>query len=231
MHIAFDGSLGNLTNGGAVTDSSGNGYNMQYCNAWGGNASYVAGKFGNAMQFNGQQGGQMVTIGAYSQYSNTWGTNPLPTMNSWTASLWVNISAGAIASGGQTPFFGNRWPQDNGTDLWYNSSNNTISALVINSADNNWLVNSQYSATLSANTWYMVTETVTAGQFDLYVDGSLVGQQTLSDTPQFNFADSTLALGYANGNFGSGPFSVDDFRLYNSADCRPGSDLIQLERK
>ena len=213
MHIAFDGSLGTIAQQTSIPDSSGNSYSLTLYNNWGGNASYVAGKFGNAIHFTN---GQMALIGAYNPVTSSYGTNPLPTMNSWTASLWVNISAGAIASGGQTPFFGNRWPKDNGTDLWYNSSNNTISALVINSADNNWLVNRQYSATLSANTWYMVTETVTAGQFDLYVDGSLVGQQTLSDTPQFNFADSTLALGYANGNFGSGPFSVNDFRLYNT---------------
>ena len=215
MHITFNLPAGPIANGATIPDSRGNGLNMTAYTYWGGSPAIVAGKFGNAMQFNPQQGGQVAAIGAYNPITDTWGTNPIPTLTTWSASLWVNIPS--TTPTGNIPLFGHQLWGDNGAALWYNSTSGYLQAMLVNSADNNWFVQNQYSTTLSPDTWHLVTETVGAGQLDLYVDGSLIGLTALTDTPQFDFSGSVLSLGFNQWTgFGPGPFSLEDFQLYGS---------------
>ena len=218
MRVPMAGPVGTtLTTGQTLPDTSGNGYNMQFDGQWGGSATFVAGRTGPAIQFGTGGGGQMLQIGTLDGGLGG-GRSPtmIPTLNTWTASLWVDIPASTMAAGGSVPLWSGA-RNDNGDTLWYNNSG-SFSTLVINAADNNWIVNGTIPGTMSADTWHMVTETVAAGQEKLYLDGTLLGTKTFSDTPQFTQANSCFEFGY-NGwiSWGPGPFSLQDFQLYGTA--------------
>ena len=78
-----------------------------------------------------------------------------------------------------------------------------------------WIAN-QLSNTVSIapDTWTMITQTVTTNQYQLFINGVLVGTQTFMGTPQMMFPQ---AQGFALGGAGTGnPFNgmMDDFNLY-----------------
>ena len=218
MRVPMAGPVGNtLTSGQMLPDVSGNGYNMYFDGEWGGSATFVNGKYNTGIQFGTTGGGQMLQIGNLDGGAGG-GSSPtrIPTLNTWTASVWVNIPSATMAAGGTVPLWsGARY--DNGDTLWYNGSG-SFQELVINAADNNWIVNTTVPGTISPNTWNLVTETVGGGQEKLYLNGGLLGTSNFSDTPQFVQANSSFDFGY-NGwvGWGSGPFSLQDFQLYGTA--------------
>ncbi len=142
MNVSFNGSTpGALPTGTTFPDSSGNGYNMTLWNNSYGGASFVPAKYGNGLQFTG---GQMAIIGNYNPVSQSWGTSPLPTLNAWTASVWVNIPATQLAAGNQVAIMSTAWPNENGMTLDYNPNGSGAGrggmyALVINNTDDTWL--------------------------------------------------------------------------------------------
>ena len=218
MRVPMAGPVGNtLTRGQTLPDISGNGYNMQFDDEWGGSATFVAGRVGAGIQFGTGGGGQMLQIGTLDGGLGG-GRSPtmIPTLNTWTASIWVDIPSSTMGLGGSVPLWSGA-RNDNGDTLWYNNSG-SFQLLVINAADNNWIVNTAIPGTMSPDTWHMVTETVGAGQEKLYLDGTLLGTETFSDTPQFTQPNSCFEFGY-NGwiGWGPGPFSLQDFQLYGTA--------------
>ena len=84
VHYSFDGTLGAIGNGASIPDSSGNGNNatMQ-----GSSASYVAGKFGQAIQPNG------CYVSAPSNPS-------INGLHAWTDSVWINVNSSYASSYG-----------------------------------------------------------------------------------------------------------------------------------
>ena len=73
----------------------------------------------------------------------------------------------------------------------------------------------------------MITQTVTTGQYDIYVDGvSLTGGTGIAidpgTTPVLAGSTDTLTVGWDSGGY---PLvgSMDDFNLYNSV-LSPGAD-------
>ena len=166
----------------------------------------------------------MALIGGYNQVTGSSQTNPLPVLNTWTTSVWINIPASTLTSGASAPILSTCWNgggNANGLGLWYNpnemgTGQGGFGSVVLNDAANNWIVNKGISDPLQPNTWYMVTETVTAGHVDLYVNGSLVDAQATnaSLTPLFCEPTQDLDLGY--GPAGWGAVTEQSFQLYDS---------------
>ena len=184
MHIAFDGPVGAINVNTVFPDSSGNGYNMSLINQnWGGNAAYTSGKFGNAVQINSAI---MVMLGPAA------GSKPLPTLNQWTVSEWVNFSSSVGDS--WVPFFG-MW-NGFGANLSYDPATSDLQSWVKDSSGNS-IIQKDITVSIPAGQWDLVTETVTAGQYNLYINGVNVDSVATNpaQTPLFMSSDADPHLG------------------------------------
>ena len=165
-------------------------------------------------------GGQIAYVGGQSWVNNLAQTNPVPqNLNSWTASVWVNYSS--AQDGSWLPVFGTNWYSPYaGTLLMFNPSSNgqveiqswvtdTTGAQIVG----NW---EDIFAPMPANQWNLLTETVTAGQYNLYVNGVDVDSLTTNpgQTPLFIEPSANLTFGYFSDTRST--LSVNDFRLYGS---------------
>ena len=217
IHYTFNGPLGPV---GTVPDVSGNGYTLE---RWsGGAANYVPGKLGNAVStvVNGSNGSMLYT----GPWSTSYGQPQLPTLNTWTTSEWVSLPAASLA--GMAPIMGSGFNGPAGVNLTYWSSSyysgfpyqTGFQAWVGDSTGTQWVVGGlNIPVPMVADTWYLLTETVTPSQFNFYVNGALVVGQAISPgvTPQFSVGSQTdLTLGFAAG-WGAGS-SMDDFNLFGS---------------
>ena len=165
MNLPLTGPAGAITSyPTTLSDVSGNNLNLTLVNNWGNQSVYVPGKFAgtNALQL---VGGQMALIGGYNQVTGSSQTNPLPVLNTWTTSVWINIPASTLTSGASAPILSTCWNgggNANGLGLWYNpnemgTGQGGFGSLVLNDAANAWIVNKGISVALQPDTWYMVT--------------------------------------------------------------------------
>jgi autotransporter-associated beta strand protein len=199
IHCTMNGQLGAIATGGTIADVSGNGNTMTL---EGGGVIRVAGQFGQAIQLNG--------VFAYCP-----NTTALSSVNSWTDSVWVNMSAASLSS--WTCLMSGRLynPSSLGFDTYFSGS--SIGVEIPDAGQTGWLDGQgQNSVSISPNTWTMITQTVTTDQYQLYINGTLVGTQSFAGTPQLMFSQ---AQGFVLGGAGTGnnfEDSMDDFYLFNS---------------
>ena len=145
-------------------------------------------------------------------------------LTSWTDSVWINIPAANITNnqcllsarfgsydmcgfdiyylpagkGGSNPI----WPVD---PVPANCIFTEITSLNNKSLPigQDWLYYGTIPVTLSPNSWHMITSTVTTGQYNLYVDGTLVSSVAMNSrqSPLFMNPEATLSIG--GGPFGA----------------------------
>ena len=123
VHYTLDsGTLGAISPGTIIPDSSGNGINLTVRDS---GASYVAGHFG--------QGISMPT-GVY-MYAPA--VPALTSLNSWTDSIWINIPAANINN--NQGLVTTTYPDGNGFETGYFAADHSIYIQVLNNQNNNWL--------------------------------------------------------------------------------------------
>ena len=211
VNYQLNGTVGSsLANGTLITDRSGYGNNatMQ------GNGTYLAGP-------NSSVGQGFDPINQYIMGPH------INNLNTWTMSVWINypgplsynVGLYQIASGRNGSTVSGAY------DTYYNdgsvvgSVGQGIHTEVwgANAGGAGWIYADTIPTTINENTWYMVTETVTTGQYQLYVNGSLIQTAALNSayTPVFS-PDPTAVLS-VGGNDGYGHLGGEaNFRLYNT---------------
>ena len=183
---------GNLTSGN-FADTSGNGHNLTVY-SWGGTAQFTTGELGDT------NGAVTFPYGGFNMY-----TPYLGEINTWTASAWIYNTTwkGYIYSG-----------RENGG---YGADIACLSGLVTVDIPNNaggWIVaGDQNSIPINQNAWSMLTETVTQGEYQIYLNGVLVVSEAMDpgQTPELMPAGNVFGLGV--GDFGGG---LCNFNLYNT---------------
>ena len=205
IRYTFDGPLGGTS---TIADVSGNGHTGTLDNS----AQLVAGQYNQAIQMTGNQ-----TI-------MTPGTSALYNLTSWTDSVWINMAGSSLSSNNAYFLMSGRYNQPDayGFDTWI--QNGQIGA-EIPEVGPGWLGGQWYfPVSLTADTWTMITQTITTGTYDLYIDGVLVGTKSLgAATPQ---------MMHSPANFGVGRDSfvglMDEFNLFSQR-AHPGSGLAALQ--
>ena len=216
VRYSFAGGTVGQPAAATYTDLSGNGLDLTVRD---GGVQNVAGKFGTALAFNGQ----------YTYSTDIPSGSVLTTMTSWTSSIWINIPSANIGnqqsmmmarySGGALPSGGN------GFELGYQPGSG-IYVSVLNTG-NSWDWYGDIPATISPDTWTMVTTTVSATGVDLFLNGVYQGTQTLSNgTPMFTQAGNNISIGYTSSLGGGCTCSLDEFDLFSSV--LSGPQITQL---
>ena len=201
MHLTMDGAIGPLNNGDPIPDSSGSGNAMTM---QGGGANLVAGKYNQALQLNG------------AEYPYAANTPALSSLNSWTDSVWINVSAATLNN--YTCLMSGRMnnPSALGFDTYFKSD--SVAIEIPDYGQSGWIANQLTNAvSIAPDTWTMITQTVTTNQYQLYINGVLAGTQSFMGTPQLMFPQ---AKGFALGGAGTGNYFnglMDDFNLYSEA--------------
>ena len=163
VHFTMDGTLGAITSGGTIADSSGNGHTATITGA---GASYVGGVMGQAIKF---------TSPSYLD------TGDLGQSSAWTESVWINIPAANIST--LAYFTDARQGGGNGYNLSFNNGGSTLLARIPNAVGGDVLDIGE-SFPLSADAWHLLTTTVGSGTFDVYLDGTLKASATYTGTAQ-----------------------------------------------
>ena len=187
-----------------------------------GASEYAAGKFGTALAFNGQ----------YTYSADIPSGSVLTTMTLWTSSIWINIPSANI--GNQQSMVMARYSggvsanDGNGFEMGYDPGGGGVWVAVLNTG-NSWAWYGDMPATISPDTWTMVTTTVTAAGINLYIDGVQVGAtQGLTQsggTPMFTQAGNDISIGYTK-SLGGCSASLDEFDLFSSV--LSGGQITQL---
>ena len=218
VSYTFDGTTGTLdttgtydsvsggtwSTSGTFNDTTGNGNTITMF-SWGGTLNVIPGKYNQAVSFPGGS----VRLQTQSPLSGG-------TLNAWTDSVWVNLSAATLASYNSYLMSGRQGSTDAlGFDTWINSSGIVTEIPGQNSGGGRtWISNQGSNAvTIAPNTWTLITQTVTTGLYQLYVNGQLVGTQTLDSSYTPFFAESSAYLALGVNDFQG---SMDEFKLYNS---------------
>ena len=184
-------------------------------------ASYVAAPTGTAIQFTASNRTVL------SNGATAWGTGGqyslLPcagaafsSLNSWTESVWINMPA--ADSGVTMYFFDARGTGSYGFNQSFNNGGDTLYTRIEQAGGGGDLYEGGSNFTIPTDTWALLTTTVGAGVYNIYLDGVLVGGATYSGTAQFMDAGQNFVIGgHANG--GAYPFngSVGDFTIYDVA--------------
>ena len=186
VRYSFAGGTVGLPAAATYTDLSGNGNTLTIRD---GGVQYAAGKFGTALAFNGQ----------YTYSADIPSGSVLTTMTSWTSSIWINIPSANI--GNQQSMVMARYSggvsanDGNGFEMGYDPGGGGVWVAVLNTG-NSWAWYGDMPATISPDTWTMVTTTVTAAGINLYIDGVQVGAtQGLTQsggTPMFTQAGNDI---------------------------------------
>jgi hypothetical protein len=160
----------------------------------------VAGKFGNAAQFNGSSSNVEFSAGSFN---NT----------TITISAWINSASNAAD---QSIF--NSFDYDGSTSrgfIWKKNANQTLTAQFYNSGTQS---NLNTTATVANNVWTNVVLTISTTQANIYInDGTAV---TLTQNNLINFHSTTKA-GIGSYRFTGGSFqqffdgSIDNVRIFN----------------
>ena len=210
---------------GDATDASGNNHNGMLKTGWvgtsttdykDGNTLPVAttdryGAAGKAFAFNN---------GAYVEVPYDATLRP----TSFTISVWINPQA---SSNGNYIFSLNRWL---GYKFQLQGSNLPFLTVFTNTGD---FDKDDGGTPVALGKWSQVMVTLDSGTENFYINGKLVGTQTISGTPTtltsppnvsignelpksaYNFTDSSSPYAFYGANFFIG--SIDDLRLYNKA--------------
>ena len=81
-----------------------------------------------------------------------------------------------------------RWnnPSAFGFDTFFKSD--SVAIEIPDSGQSGWIANQLTNAvSIAPDTWTMITQTVTTNQYQLYINGVLVGTQSFFGTPQLMF--------------------------------------------
>jgi autotransporter-associated beta strand protein len=189
----FAGMSGSELSSGTVVDTSGNGHAM-LLNSWGGGGTFVAGPLGNpGLTFPG---------GGFNLYTPT---SSAFALTSWTDSVWIMPNSKG--------YFIDATNQLNTPGFASSATNSGITAY-IGAQSGGWIAQGlSVPISLQYGTWYMMTQTVTAGQYQVYVNGALTASQTLTaGTPLFTNSGAVSSLWIGSGDYDG---SVADFNLYS----------------
>ena len=105
-------------------------------------------------------------------------------------------------------------PDAYGFDTWINSSGIVTEIPGDGPGGRTWISNQGFNpVAIAPNTWTLITQTVTSGQYQLYVNGQLVGTQAMDPTYTPFFAEDSAYLGLGVNDFQG---SMDEFKLYNT---------------
>ena len=176
--------------------------------------------------------GDLLFAGGYNPWNNNgfYGNKPLPTLNTWTDSMWVNLPSSATNNPSWTTIFSTSWACGGGAttliytgpDAWGPTSATGGFFSELADANGNWTSNGGNAFgtpyTINPGTWNMITETVQGTTYDLYVNGQLAGSYQLSGTSLFCQPQANLTFDYSNwfGNWGQ-PESLGDFNLFGQS--------------
>ena len=199
-HYTMDGTPGPVSNGATITNTgSGAGLDGQMV---GTGASYVAGIANQGITLNG------------SQYIQTPGFGAL---NAWTDSVWINLPTATVNNLAYL-LDGRNDGAGFSTNQSLNNGGTTVYSRIESSSGTVDLYEGGVNFTITPNTWHMLTFTVQAGAYDIYLDGVLKNAITLSaGTPQLMNAGVHYTIGAdaSSGSYGV-QGSLDDFNLYSS---------------
>ena len=157
--------------------------------------TWVAGKYGNSLLFNGSN--NYVNIPYSSSFS----------FSSYTLSAWIKTSN---AGSGRRRII--TYQPSDPTYLLMSLNNN-----VLEFGDSPSGTLSTNGSLLNDNTWHLVTVTKQAGvSLTWYVDGAQVGYKSSSDSTVQNYSTSIqIGTQISHGEYFAG--SIDDTRIYNTA--------------
>jgi len=156
----------------------------------------VAGKFGNAGEFNGSS--SQITLP-----SNVIGTNLIGSV-----SLWLKGSSLVDTSSNTNAVFYNRNPY-----IFIATYNGNLSATIKDSSGANTIINYSVS-NFNSNDWYHISVSLTglSSTFEMYVNGSSVGTATAPASIK-NIA-STALIGLNSATWDG---KIDQVRIFNKA--------------
>ena len=186
----FDGT-GSVVNGQTtgINDSSGKGNIAVASNANGTGMAFVAGKIGNALQFDGVDDGLRVSSVNYS------------ISKAFTASGWFNFNKYSHMQLLDNRAFSLKWRISGETPYWnvYDASNGYIGSF-------------HYSSAPNLNEWHHYAITYNGSSIKTYIDGVNIIQNS-ANANTTNRVD--LIISPASGELMSG--LMDDLRVYNRA--------------
>jgi len=181
--------------GGTAADNSGQNNIGTLVN----NPTWVSGKFGSALQFNGS-----------NQYVNVGGGASLKLNLPLTFSMWIKLPTSPDGNWRQL-ISSTAWGGNPGYDTMMNSNQQfimTVNGSECTSPRTNWGI--------TVDTWHLITYTVTSTTSKLYIDATL--KQTWSGSWALSASSYNTWLGYSPAssyNYFMG--SMDDVLVYNRA--------------
>jgi len=179
-----------FADGATATDVSGNGNDGTLINS----PTFVQGPGGPSSWAVSLDGTSQSISVPYSQSLH---------LNAWTASAWVNLSPTAASQ--TNGIIGTRFNGDLTYDMKINNNNASVHS-DIGPGEVGW-INTAANATpaqpFNSGTWYMVTETISNGGYNIYVDGTPVSggsgtftaAQLAGGPPLFMKGGQTLGIG------------------------------------
>ena len=238
LHYTFDAStMSGTTAGSTVTDVSGNGHSGTIY----GSPTSTTGRFGQAIAF---ASGPNV-YGSYVEAS----PSPAFNVNNYTVSAWINIPSTAASSSAGGCIVSARPNVGNCDFDEYYSPTSSLNGMdfqtgfvieIPNSSYTGWANTSNYAPSfalnLPANTWHMITVTVSSAKlsYTVYCDGVSFATSALSTTPGFTSPSNPLYVGTTpiSAFFTTGYLSfyggMDDVKLLqHRAYGQPGYALYQ----
>jgi autotransporter-associated beta strand protein len=138
----------------------------------------------------GMNGHQAISLNGSSSWVSVNYSPSLANLTSYTVSAWVNASV--ITSDG---IVGTRIGGDETFDMKLDTGGTRIHGDIGNGS--NWITTSADAngSSLSTNTWYMVTYSVSTTGYTVYLNSTAVANGALSTTPLFMTPSETLGIG------------------------------------
>jgi hypothetical protein len=118
-------------------------------------------------------------------------------VNAWSVSAWIYLVAGG---GNEQGILGTRFGGDNtfDTKIRFTPGPQVHSDI---GDGTNWInTSADANYTFNNSQWYMVTETVGNGRYDIYVNGTSIGGNNIAGTPLLMKAGQTMGLGLCSAN-------------------------------
>ncbi|MFC1600714.1 LamG domain-containing protein, partial [Patescibacteria group bacterium] len=195
--------------GTSVYDNSGNGHNST---AFVGNTSWIAGKHGSALSFDGAN--DHVTIADNDAFT-------VPSGGQITVEAWIKLNK---LNDAQIPI--SKMKGSNYEWSMQQTAANGAGGGLLTSAGGGYLY-AFSSQSLSADRWYHVafTADTTSEEVYLYVDGVLSGTDTTPSGTQAPNGTANVQIGESDAGTGDFQGSVDDVRIYNYA--RTPQQIVQ----
>ena len=205
----LDGTLGAISNGVAVADTSGNNLTATMN---GSGTSYVAGKFNQGINFTGSQDLAVPDSSCLNLSDN------------FTVSAWINLPS--LTTGG---IVGTRFGGDDTFAMkYYNPGSNPGIQVSIGNGTT-WLAQNTLPATLTTGAWHLVTCVVTDVGYTVYLDGAALGSGMYSGVPLFMKSGETMEIGNDySSDYLTG--SMDDVAVFGTALTAPQVNGLYLNQ-